>query len=151
MIKNLYVQTQLIPLSEETIILPNTAVAEVISYLEPAPLSGMPEWFLGTIDWRGRTVPIISWELLNGQPRTTPTRESRIVIFNTLDKKSALPFYGIVAQGIPHLQRMSEGELSFCDENEPHDALCRRVLFREQIISIPDLLKLQSMIEPHYH
>lgn len=151
MIKNLYLQTQLIPLSEETIILPNTAVAEVISYLEPSPLSGMPEWFIGTIAWRGRTAPIISWEILNGQASKPLTRDSRIVIFNTLEKKSALPFYGVIAQGIPHLQRMSEGELSFCDENEPHDALCRRVLFKEQIISIPDLNKLQAIIEPHYH
>ena len=50
-----------IPLSDETALLPNSAIAEVIGFKNPAPIDDAPEWFLGYIDWREKRVPIISF------------------------------------------------------------------------------------------
>ncbi|HEY5807022.1 MAG TPA: chemotaxis protein CheW, partial [Povalibacter sp.] len=52
----------LIPLGQERLIVPRACVAEVITWQAPEKMDGTPAWYLGTIQWSGRPVPVISFE-----------------------------------------------------------------------------------------
>ncbi len=97
-----------IPLHNETAILPNSAIAEVIGYKEPSPLADAPEWFLGYIEWRDVRVPFISFEAISGKEIQAPKKNSRIAVLNTLNANPQLPYVAILAQGIPSLAIVQE-------------------------------------------
>lgn len=92
-----------IPLHDETVLLPNAAIAEIIAYKEPTPSGDTPEWFLGYIEWREKRVPLISFEAISGKKVIAARKNSRIAILNTLNGNVQLPYVGILSQGIPGL------------------------------------------------
>ena len=60
------VYSLLVPLIDGRLIVPRTCVAEVIGYQLPAQVLGAPPWYLGTIQWNGKQVPLVSFETLSG-------------------------------------------------------------------------------------
>ena len=97
-----------IPLNNETALLPNSAIAEVIGFKAPIPIDDAPEWFLGYIDWRDKKVPLISFESISGKELTTAKKNSRICVLNTLNGSHQIPYVGILSQGIPSLAIIQE-------------------------------------------
>jgi len=97
-----------IPLHEETALLPNASIAEVVAYKEPDTIDDAPEWFLGYINWREKRVPLISFEAMSGQQVTAARKNSRIAVLNTLNGNAQLPYVGILSQGIPSLALVQE-------------------------------------------
>ena len=111
-----------IPLNDETALLPNSAIAEVIGFKEPTPIDDAPDWFLGYIEWREKRVPLISFEAVSGKGLTTAKKNSRIAILNTLNGNTQIPYVGILSQGIPSLVIVHEQGLEDkdnSDENRP--------------------------------
>jgi len=50
----------LIPVRDQTLLLPNVAIAEIVDYdLETD--NSERRWFLGRIQWRGVSLPVLSW------------------------------------------------------------------------------------------
>ena len=43
------------------LLLPRACVAEVINYQAPTPMEGAPPWYLGTVAWGGRRVPLVAF------------------------------------------------------------------------------------------
>ncbi|HIP53349.1 MAG TPA: chemotaxis protein CheW [Chromatiales bacterium] len=99
----------LIPLHEDFMLLPNAAVAEVIGYREAEPLAHTPDWLAGEIQWRREPTPVIRFERLAGLPAGPPGHRARICMVNTLTPESRIPYFGVIAQGIPRLVRIGGG------------------------------------------
>ena len=97
-----------IPLYEETALLPNAAIAEVIAYKEPATIDDAPEWFLGYINWREKRVPLISFESVSGKEVHSAIKNSRIAVLNTINGNTQIPYVGVLSQGIPSLALVQE-------------------------------------------
>lgn len=97
-----------IPLVEETALLPNAAIAEVIGYKEPTPIADAPDWFLGYIEWRGKRVPVVSFEAVSGKGISAAKKNSRVAVLNTLNGNAQIPYVGILSQGIPSLAIVQE-------------------------------------------
>lgn len=97
-----------IPLHDETALLPNAAIAEVIAYKDPTPIDDGPDWFLGYIEWRDKKVPLISFEAVSGREVEAPKKNSRVAVLNTLNGSTQLPYVGILTQGIPSLAIVQE-------------------------------------------
>lgn len=97
-----------IPLYEETAILPNAAIAEVIAYKAPTPIDDAPEWFLGYISWRDKRVPLISFEAVSGKDVHAAIKNSRIAVLNTINGNAQIPYVGVLSQGIPSLALVQE-------------------------------------------
>lgn len=111
-----------IPLYDETALLPNASIAEVIGYKEPIPIDDGPDWFLGYVEWREKKVPLISFEAVSGKAVTTRIKNSRIAILNTLNGNAQIPYVGILTQGIPSLAIVQEQGLEArdsTDDNRP--------------------------------
>jgi len=107
-----------IPLDNEMALLPNAAIAEVISYKEPMPVAEAPDWFLGYIEWRDLRVPLISFEIISGKTLKDTQKKSRIAVLNTLNANAQLPYVAIVSQGIPSLAIVQEQGLQDKEDKE---------------------------------
>lgn len=112
-----------IPLHDETAILPNAAIAEVIAYKDATPLADAPDWFIGHIEWREKRVPLISFEAMSGKQRQDAVKNSRIAVLNTLNANAQLPYVAILSQGIPSLAIVQESGIEDKENNEDRQVI----------------------------
>lgn len=142
------VYSLLVPLEGQRLLVPRTCVAEVVGYHEPEQRAGTPPWFLGTLNWSGREIPCVSFELAMGIDVPEGSSRSRVVVFNAIGGSLMLPYFGVVAQGFPQLVRVNADVLqadpeSDFDEDSP--VICRLRMLNERPL-IPDLERLEMMI-----
>ena len=52
----------LVPLAGERLIVPRACVAEVVRYTAPKQEAGAHSWMLGTVNWNGRELPVVSFD-----------------------------------------------------------------------------------------
>ena len=138
----------LVPLSEDRLIVPRACVAEVVRFSQSEKQEGSHEWMLGTVNWNGRPLPVVSFEGAIGKDVPLITGRTRVVVFyaNTGELKNG--FFGILTQGFPQLVRVNRDVLKLeSTEGWPEDApvLCRVHMINEFPL-IPDLEKLQAML-----
>ena len=96
-----------IPVKEKTLLLPNVSVAEIISFEQPVRRPEMPPWFLGHVEWRNTLVPVVSFELANGERPDLDDSIDRIAVINSVSAQSRMPFFAIPVTGIPRLVRVT--------------------------------------------
>ena len=87
-----------------TLLVPSTALAELVAWQSPESLPGgvrHEDGLIGRISWRGQQLPLLSFEVLAGEDEPDVTQASRIAIFNSLAPSAGLEFYGVLLQGIP--------------------------------------------------
>jgi chemosensory pili system protein ChpC len=143
---NAAVRSLLIPLTNDTLLLPNASLAEIVNFSDPVPVEDSPEWFLGLLSWRGLQVPLISFETLKGESTGDQAKKLRIAILNAPSGNDALPFYGMVVQGIPHLIMASQSIVSSLSEQDEEVGVLAHVLVEAEPAIIPDLEGLESML-----
>ena len=144
------VRSQLISLEGLRLILPNTAIAEVVAYKKPEIEDGKPEWFLGYTAWRGYRVPTVSYELMNGQPGAKPNKRNRIIVLNSITGDSERPFYGMLSTGIPRLMSIETINIQNAPEiGEVGPLILRQVLVDGQAAIIPDQYELEAQLKKH--
>ena len=135
-----------IPLDNETVILPNTAIAEVIGYTAPEAVSDAPDWFLGHINWRDKRVPLVSFESASGHDVAEPKKNSRIAILNTLNGNAQLPYVAIMSQGIPSLALVNQETINAKDSASTRQAISAFVEHDGQEVIIPNLDELEQRV-----
>ncbi len=141
----------LIPLQGERLLVPRICVAEVIAFAEPdrsVQEDGLPEWYLGRVDWNGRRVPVVSFEHMSGEAIKKRAGRTRIVVFHAIGDQSPLGFFGVITQGFPQLVRVSPEVLTAEVERpwpEQLPILCRTRMINEYPL-IPDMERLETML-----
>jgi len=138
----------LVPLAEERLIVPRSCVAEVVTWTAPEPMEGAPPWYLGTLTWSGRPVPVISFETACGHAMPPPGGRTRIVILVALTSRLPGGYFGIVTQGFPQLVRVNSDVLKpdtarIFPERMP--VICQVNMLNEAPL-IPDFERLEQMI-----
>jgi chemosensory pili system protein ChpC len=138
----------LLPVGERSLLLPNAAVAELVGFQEPAPEDGAPDWLLGSIQWRGRRVKVVSFGAVAGAgPAGLPGQRLRIALLNTLNGNPELPYIGLLTLGISRLVRASADNLAPDPSGEvDSDLVLRSVTVGGQPAWIPDLDRLERML-----
>ncbi len=148
-----HVASQVLSLHGERVILPNTAVAEIIPYFKPDTLSdaigkSAPDWLLGMIAWRGITVPLISIETLFGSRYEQQGKRSSIAIINAVGDAAGVPYFAIVTQGIPRLLQVLGNTLSPIDESgDDNRAIACHVVLDGDVAIIPDMDEVEAMLK----
>jgi chemosensory pili system protein ChpC len=138
----------LIPLAQERLIVPRACVAEVVTWQAPEKMEGAPPWYLGTIHWSGRPIPVISFEAVCGQTPPPPGSRTRIVIFVALSNQITGGYFGVITQGFPQLVRVNADVVKpDPSRNFPDDGpiLCQVRMLNESPL-IPDFQHLEQMI-----
>ncbi len=138
----------LVPLHQERLVIPRGCVAEVLPWHNPTPMVGAPPWYLGSVQWDTRVVPLITFEAVLGQPRPHPSARTRVVVIRCLGTLLSARHFAVMAQGFPQLVHLTaetvttDGRRSFPDWSP--------VLTAIQILNeaalIPDLDYLERLI-----
>lgn len=140
----------MIPLSSDILLLPNAAVAEVASYQRPEAVTGAPGWYLGKYGWRDRLIPVIAFEILNGDvdSEIPINKTSRIAVLNTLNGNRHLPYIGLLTQGIPRLQVVQNKALEANPAAASRRTTCAAeyVMVNGEPVTIPDIDILEGAI-----
>jgi chemosensory pili system protein ChpC len=138
----------LVPLTEDRLIVPRACVAEVVRFSQPEHEPGASKWMLGTVNWNGRDLPVVSFEGVLDKEIPELSGRTRIVVFYASTGQLKTGFFGVLTQGFPQLVRVNRDVLSLhTTEGWPTDApvLCRVKMINEFPL-IPDLEKLEAML-----
>ncbi len=137
----------LIPLEEKQLLIPRSNLMEVVSLTELEDNHGSVPWLLGSMEWDGSLVPVISFEGLCGDDIPPVADRSRVVLFRCLTDALSSRAFGVVSQGFPQLVRVKEDAIEL-DSNESGNGwpvLCK-VTMASQSPLIPDIEKLEQLI-----
>lgn len=135
----------LVPLRDCLLLLPNVSVAEIVPITQVAPVSDAPDWYLGDCLWREQKVPLLSFELLNDDPKGGTSSRARIAVLNSTGVSDDLPFIAIVTQGLPRLARVSEEEIRERDgDKKPFELMY--VSWAGEDAVIPDISRMEQTL-----
>ena len=138
----------LIPLSEGRLIVPRACVAEVVGFQVPSEMTGAPPWYLGTVPWNGKAVPLVSFEGACGQMMPVPSGRTRLVVFHCLGTRLEGGHFAVLSQGFPQLVRVSSDVVRPDNSRvfpERAPVICQVRMVNETPL-IPDLERLEEMI-----
>jgi chemosensory pili system protein ChpC len=138
----------LIPLGEGRLIVPRACVAEVVGFQVPSEMTGAPPWYIGTVPWSGKAVPLVSFEGACGQTIPAPSGRTRIVVFHCLGTRLEGGNFAVVSQGFPQLVRVSSDVVRPDNSRvfaERAPVICQVRMVNETPL-VPDLERLEEMI-----
>ena len=144
------VYSLMIPTVNNHILLPNSNVAEIVPFSNVELFKDdvdMPRWFLGHLIWRGQEIPLISLDIIRGESDPQANKRSRVAVAHTLNANKELPYIAIVVQGIPRLSHVTAENLSVMQDEVLSEAEQIRVQIDTVSASIPNLDKLEEMIQ----
>lgn len=138
----------LMALRENSLLLPNAAVVEVLSRDALRRDAGGPEWLLGHCEWSNRRVPVVRFETLNGHEGEGDARRERVVVLNSLGRHLPSGHLALLTQGYPHLVTLNRAALRPVplDAGDRQDLVLSRVRIANQVALIPDLETVEAEI-----
>jgi chemosensory pili system protein ChpC len=141
----------LIQVAGGKLLLPNAAIAEVLSFADPEPVADAPPWLLGHIRWRGWQVPLVAFSRLAGISDERGGLGSRVIVLKALGGDAHMPFFAVLTEGFPRLVTVSAAALvngETGDDALP-DGVRARVLLNDEQALVPDLEQLEALVAGH--
>lgn len=142
------VRCMLLPMSSISLVIPNSAVAEIIGYSEPGRLEGCSDWFLGVVLWRGVYVPVVAVEQMCLVDATHVGPRSRIGIIYNPEKDSEVPYIGLHMQDIPRAYLAESNTMESGTDDNLSQYLLSRVDGDEFSRAIPNLDAMIADLKP---
>jgi chemosensory pili system protein ChpC len=137
----------LIPAGQETLLLPNSVMAEVIDFQPPTPIEQAPPWLLGHVEWESRQVPVFSFsDLINGSQPTQPSSRSRIMILKSLTEGGRVPYLGLMLGGLPKPITVQPEGLEQTGDEKKALGVFSRVRLEDGDAIVPDLDRLTHLV-----
>jgi chemosensory pili system protein ChpC len=138
-----------VPTDRETLLLPTSAMAEVVDFRKPLPMEFAPEWLLGYIDWENRQVPVFSFSaLINGSAVGAISPRAKIMILKSLSDSGRVPYLGVVLRDLPHPVTVKAEDLVETGDEKTSLGVFSRVHIGEDEgdVIIPDLDRLTHLV-----
>lgn len=136
----------LIALHDDALLVPNSALVEVLPGERLKPGEGQPGW-LGTLDWRSQQLPVISFELLNGERAPgSGDRRVRLLVLHALDERLPARAWALRCSGYPRMIPLSPAALESIPlrEHDHPDLVLARVRIGVREVAIPDLDRIEA-------
>lgn len=146
---DLKVRCLTLPIHGMKLLLPNTVVAEVLEYREIDTAARLPKWVLGILSWRGRNVPVVSFERIVGSDISgIHSHETRFIVCNTLTGNNNIPFIALQIEGIPHLAQVDNTLLEYDSAiTQPAPAAQAYLRLQGESVIVPKMDMIEKMIE----
>lgn len=139
----------LMSLAADTLLLPNNAVAEVISaeILQP-PMPGTPPWLAGRATYNNRQLAVVRFEAMNGSSASGDTRRTRLAVMHPVSSHLRTGVYAIVCQGYPHLVTLNRTALRSepLHSSDRDELVLARVSIANTNALIPNLERIEQML-----
>jgi len=157
----------LLPLQNKNLLLPSSAVAEIIAYEEPKSIVDIPGWLLGILTWRRIQIPLAylekmesysAWGKKSEEQSVEDKHKLHIAVINRAykieakdeqnEKVNRYPFFSIVLKDAPRLFRISKDDVTKVTEpNTTDPRFLMEVKVKNDNAFIPDLTVLWKMID----
>ncbi|MDX1610428.1 MAG: chemotaxis protein CheW [Halofilum sp. (in: g-proteobacteria)] len=132
------------------VVVPNAAVAELITQNTVSSVEGAPDWFLGRGSWRGLDIPLIAFDRLCGEREQPPPAAGRFVVLFGLEHEGAPAFYGIRIDRLPRSETVDRTGLIAADEpGHPSEYVALRARLGDRECLIPDFDALGRALAPY--
>ena len=141
------IHCMMIPAESETLLLPSSAIAEVVDYQPPESMESTPPWLLGQIEWDNRQVPVFSFPaLINGSDVGEVPSRSKILVLKSLSDSARMPYIGLLLGDLPKPVTVGEGSLVETGDEKKSLGVYSRVSIDEQAAIIPDIDRLTHLV-----
>jgi chemosensory pili system protein ChpC len=141
------VNSLLLPLIGSNIILPQPTVAEIVQAPRVSEIKGCDHWIKGTVNWRTKQIPLISFEALCGQEVSERGTVHRIAVLYALEGFDTLKFYSLELQAIPRPVMVKPDTLDQIQQDASGcRAIASKVLIGGQSAIIPNLVWVEQNI-----
>ncbi|MBQ0719659.1 MAG: chemotaxis protein CheW [Gammaproteobacteria bacterium] len=149
----LQVNSLLLPVADTALLVPQVAVAEVLSWgelgaddLRPEKAATSPHCY-GWVRWRDHDIPLLSFDSVYNGHRPPLDNNLKIVICNAVFTASATGFYALLVTNFPRALRLSlEAEMAL--EGGPSDkpGVQMEVSLDGEEVLIPDFEYLEQIV-----
>jgi chemosensory pili system protein ChpC len=138
----------LIQIAGGRLLLPNATIAEVLSYADPEPVAGAPDWLLGRIRWRGWQLPLVAFARLTGIAGEQGGLGSKVLVVKAFGGNPKLPYFALLTQGFPRLVTVSRQALAAVDRGgDPlPDAVLAEVMLNQDQALLPDIDRIEALL-----
>ena len=141
----------LVALNGDTLLVPNAAVAEVVSAdgLQTPP-EGAPDWLAGRVMYNNRQLLVVRFELLNGGSAGEDSRRTRLAVLQPVTTSLRTGQWALVCQGYPHLVTLNRQALKKegAQPGDKEDIVLTRVSIANTNALIPNLETIEQMLAP---
>ncbi len=145
------VRCMLLPLNSLNLLIPSSAVAEIIGYSAPRTLANCSDWFAGVVFWRGVYVPVVAVEQMCKLDNASVGPRTRIAIIYNPEKDPDLPYLGIHMQDIPRAYLADPDSTESGSSEGLSEYLVTRVDDEQLARVIPDLDKIIVALKLDYN
>jgi len=146
---SLKVSCTLIQAGPHYLILPNSAIAEVVVTKEFSHKSDHPTWSAGQTQWDNQNVELISFEHLGSKSGRHAEGSSHIVLIIRNPIPHSQPkYFGVIASTIPQIVQANSSALR--KDLRPsllHDYSMSYVLINGRPAIIPDIARIANLIK----
>ncbi len=138
----------ILKINGDELLMPNASVAEIVPIKNIINVANKPGWMLGYLDWRGHSVPLISFEAM-GDVRmpSLATGNVKAAILFSIGEDSKFPYLSILMQDAPKNINVKEEDVISNKEEITHPAIQDKVMMADGSYSIIDLEKLESIVK----
>ncbi|WP_438970599.1 chemotaxis protein CheW [Methylophaga sp.] len=142
-----FVHCMLIPLQQHYLLLPNSTIAEVVPRTGIDIDTPSPENWLGYLNWREQSLPIIHLEDLLKAGTDAESSGKKLCIINSINTTTEIEFYAIPCTGSPQLITLNQAalQLTHDDNNSPY--LHCQIKIGNKVALIPNLDQIEIAIE----
>lgn len=137
----------IVPLTGQGLLLPNVAVAELVSFRITRDAPDAPDWFLGWTRWREQQVPLVDPYRLLGQTPDDSGRQPRTLIMNAIGGREGVHFIGMRVWSIPRSRKVLRGEISQAGAAAPYVSCSVQLADEPDGLMIPDLEAIEAALE----
>ncbi|HEY8567791.1 chemotaxis protein CheW [Microbulbifer sp.] len=138
------VSSLLLPLADGHLLVPVDTLSEIIALQSPVSAFDAPDWYMGELHWRELRLPLVSFEVMRGNPMPVLRSNCRIAVLSSGNGDGDLPFFAVVLQGTPRLVRVTPEEL-VAREGECAMGELMHVALSGEFAVIPDLSTIEEV------
>lgn len=139
------------PMVRYSVILPKVSVVEVTPWVQPIITAKNLTWFLGAFPWRNLSVPLISFDVMNGSNHSGVRTNSQVAIIKTIGVGNSeinrkFPYMAWIVQGKPKSVKITPESFANRSDVELGDFESCSVTFDQSVAVIPELKLVEEAI-----
>lgn len=144
------VKCLLLSMTGPAVIMPNAAVAELITQNTVTAVEGAPDWLIGRGSWRGLDIPLIAFDRMCGERKDPPPTSGRFVVLFGLEREGAPAFYGMRIDRLPRSETVDRTGLVAAEEPK-HDSeyVAMRARLDDRDCLVPDFDAVGRALAPY--
>jgi chemosensory pili system protein ChpC len=101
-----------LPLEADFLLVPDVMVAEICEPRQLKFITDGPNWLMGEINWRGRSMPLVCFEAMNSADARRPDKVQRVAVIASVSKHGYLPYYALVLAADPTVKTIGRRSLA---------------------------------------